>query len=315
MDLVSVIMPAKSIEESILPSVKSILNQSYFNLELLIIGKHNLRNEKSDLFDDYRVNVINTDKNISSALNIGIEASKGRYIMRMDSDDLCHSKRLEFQLKVLLNHKVDVVGCNINYIDKDNKFLLKKVFPEMDKDIKFYMPINVSIPHPTMLTYKEILLKVGLYNESLSKAEDMELFLRMINKGVKFYNVQEYLYSYRVKKELWDVDSVNNSVSYSLGSSYINNKLNSIPNQNNGENYLIKALLEYYKGDMSIARKYFRKYLYVYPKEKSNIRRYLILSVFPGKYMRILRKLKIPQKINFITHKVFGKDFQYQVRR
>lgn len=310
--LVSVIMPVKYFDKNIYPAINSILNQTIKNLELIMIGSDISKSEIDVYFNDDRIFIVECDGNISKALNMGLAAARGKYIMRMDSDDFCDQIRLEVQLEALIKENVDVVGCNMNFIDDNNKLLLRKVFPEKDNEIKFFMPINVTLSHSAMLTYKRVFEKVGQYNENLIKAEDLDLFLRMINYGINFHNVQKYLYFYRIKKNMWKVDNLDNKISYNISSFYINNKFNENREIKNYDHLLQKALLEYYKGSMKEARSYLIKYLKKKPNELFSVIRYLIISMFIGRYLKTLRKYNIPQKFNLLVHKYFGFDLQYK---
>ena len=115
--IVSVIMPAFNAENTIIKSIKSILNQTYSNIELIIVNDFSNDNtlELITQIKDNRIKIINNDYNlgISGSLNIGIHASSGDYIARIDSDDIAYLNRIEIQVKFLSNSGVDVLGGQI----------------------------------------------------------------------------------------------------------------------------------------------------------------------------------------------------------
>jgi len=119
---VSVILPIYNSEEYLKDSIGSILNQTYKNIELLLLISARTNRESLDVinsFTDARIRRIyrTPEENLPIALNRGIRESKGKYIARMDADDISMSNRLEEQVNFMERHQdVGVVGSWVKTI-------------------------------------------------------------------------------------------------------------------------------------------------------------------------------------------------------
>lgn len=193
--LISVVMPVYNREKYIEESINSIINQTYTNLELIIIDDASTDQTSKILnrISDPRVVVITLSENkgVSTAINIGFREAKGDFIARMDSDDIAFSTRFEKQLKVLQENP-DLIVCG-SLIVQDNGELLK--FKENHKEIYVDMLNRCALSMGTALLKKS---KLGnlLLEDGLRHGEDYEFWSRIISKG-NFYNIQEPLLYYR----------------------------------------------------------------------------------------------------------------------
>ena len=116
--MISVILPTYNNEGTIFDSIKSILNQSYQDFELIIINDCSTDKTKQviESFDDNRIIYLENNKNIgrSKSRNMAIKIAKGDFIAVMDGDDISVPNRLSKQLKYLIeNPKIDLVASNI----------------------------------------------------------------------------------------------------------------------------------------------------------------------------------------------------------
>lgn len=187
-------------------AVKSILQQTYEKLELIIVLDNPQRDDvvsyiKNLTIKDKRIKFIKNKHNMGLAmsLNKGIEQSRGKYIARMDSDDISKANRLENQLSYLIENNLDLVGCNIQNIDNSGNIIGKKSnYPKGDKKIKKYIKITSPIPHPTWLTRADI-LKKNKYLD-LKASQDYELLTRLALKNIRFGNVDDALLFYRINQ-------------------------------------------------------------------------------------------------------------------
>lgn len=183
-------------------AVESILRQSRPDWELLIYDdgstspSQKLIRRASRL--DKRIRYWRSDQNrgLAHALNACIRQAKGRYIARMDDDDLSKPDRLEKQAAFLDTHKqFQWVGSNAELMDEKGVWGFQKM-PEMPhtKDFLFNSPYI----HPTVLFRREVLLRHSGYNESprMNLCEDYELFMRLHRQGERGYNLQEPLLQY-----------------------------------------------------------------------------------------------------------------------
>lgn len=221
--LVSVIMPVYNSKKFVGLAIESILNQTYRNFEFIIINDFSTDNSLQIIssYKDSRIKILNMNKNsgISKALNEGIKNAKGKYIARMDSDDISFSNRLERQVGFLESNKEYILcGSNYKIISSKNEVEL----PEKHSLIKTNLLKNCCVAHPTVVFKKEILVSNNIfYSEDKEPAEDYFLWTQLIQKG-KFYNLQENLLDYRVhyqqisqsKKELQDRKSFLVKINY-----------------------------------------------------------------------------------------------------
>lgn len=196
-------MPAYNAEEYIKESIESILNQTYRNFEFIIIndGSIDTTEEIVRSFNDPRITYLKNDGNIglSRSFNFGISKAQGKYIARMDSDDIAMETRLEIQVKYLQdNTHIDIIGSSVTLIDGKNKRLGAISKPREHDVIKWQSLFSTPLIHPTVIGKNEV-FKNNLYNESLINSEDYELWSRLIfsNKAI-FHNLKRSLLSYRI---------------------------------------------------------------------------------------------------------------------
>ena len=193
--LVSIIMPVKDNEKYLSIAIESIITQTYQNIELIIIddSKNDLC---SDIIKSYNNIIIKYFKgpkiNLATALNMGIDNSKGDYIARMDSDDIAHKDRILQQVNALKLNSWDICGTWIKQFGNDSRL---NTYPSKPEDIKYWMMFTCAIAHPTVLAKSEIFRKFKYNNHS--KVEDHELWTRMLRSKVVFGNIPKVLLKYR----------------------------------------------------------------------------------------------------------------------
>ena len=128
MPKVSVIMPAYNAGKYISAAIKSILEQTYSDLELIIIndGSTDDTLDIASSYHDSRIHIINNSKNmgLAKSLNIALDVSRGKYFARSDADDINLPNRFKTQVKFLeLHPEVDVVGTDM-YIFSDQGVII-----------------------------------------------------------------------------------------------------------------------------------------------------------------------------------------------
>lgn len=303
---ISILLPVHNVEIYISDAVNSILNQTFENYELIIIDDSD--DKTSDIiksFNDKRIKYFYREPvGLANQLNFGLEKCTAKYIARMDGDDISHKDRLSKQMRFLeKNKEIDIVGTNFYYIKNDNSILSEKSLPESHNEIEYMMPIEASILHPTIMARKKVFELAGKYSGDYL-IEDVELFLRFLNIGFKFYNIQDFLFFYRYEKKSIGKLKIQKANRIELGYNYLN-KLK------NEENYLRFAFLEYYNGDMKLARKYFLKFISKYPLKSIKVFRYIIITFLGNNIVNWLRDYYILAKIN----KVFIKFFHFDTNK
>ena len=204
-ELISVILPVYNGEKYLKEAIESILNQTYTNFEFIIINDgskdSSLEIIKEYEKEDERIIVISREnKGLIATLNEGIEKAKGKYIARMDQDDISLPQRLETQLKYMITNNLDICGGNYLIIDQNSKTISTSEVPENFSEILLTMVSNVPFAHPSVMIKKFFLddkkLKYGI--NGYKNAEDLDLWINMYNKNAKFGNVREQIMKYRV---------------------------------------------------------------------------------------------------------------------
>jgi len=309
-ELISVIMPVYNAEKYVREAIQSILNQTYSNIEFIIIDDGSKDNSVLIIkeYKDSRIRLYEREhRGIVEQLNYGLEVANGNYIARMDSDDLCHETRIQKQFEYLSNNKnIQLVGTNHYYINQIGKIITEKKLPENHEDIIYMMPILNSIVHASILTTKGIYNQIGGYKKGEDYIEDHLFFLELIKKGYKLYNIQEPLYSYRL---------IDNSIiymrqkeirekSYWYGKEMI---MQTYKPDSYDYNYSL-GLLEYYKGDMKFARLYLKKAKKLSP-DRILFWRYIIFTYMGNTLIHFLRRKKILWKLSSFINKSFLIDF------
>jgi glycosyltransferase involved in cell wall biosynthesis len=211
---ISVLMPINNLSNYTKTSIDSILNQSFKNLELIIIidGNFNLINNfLNKYYDDYikssKINIINNSQNlgITKSLNIGISHCSGKYIARNDSDDISHPNRLQNQFNLILsNNNFKIIVSFFNIIDKSGMLIrLKKI-----RNLKKYNLFNYLNPiaHSSVLFEKKFIQDLNCYNENMHTSQDFELWSKAFLKNSDSIGV--------AKKALVDIRVHKNSISY-----------------------------------------------------------------------------------------------------
>ena len=208
--LISVVMATYNEPEKYLrESIESILNQTFKYFEFIII-LDNPDNKKAEKIikeyqqKDKRIVFIKNEKNLGLAgsLNKGIEIAKGKYIARMDADDIALPKRLEKQFKYMENNKdIDLLFSWVYFID-ENDSILKEFKPVKEKvrNLKKYFFKEHLLVHPTLMAKSRVLMK-NIFDENQRKSQDFELWIRLMTKNYKFDIIEEFLLKYRVLKE------------------------------------------------------------------------------------------------------------------
>ncbi|RLD45716.1 MAG: hypothetical protein DRI95_02540 [Bacteroidetes bacterium] len=197
--------------------INSVSDSSVLPKELIIIDDGSTDDSLKILESFSRLaylKIIKFEKNLGfcEALNAGIEIASGDYIMRVDPDDIVLKGRIKSQVEYLENHKeVDVVGSNVIYFHDDTgKVLIRSNFPIDHSSIKTkYLKGEHGVQHPSTMI-RSAVMKQYKYVQDNFKAEDYEIFARMIKDGLHFANIYEPLTRMRVHGQ-----SVSVSIQYS----------------------------------------------------------------------------------------------------
>lgn len=206
--LISVIIPTyKRKSDLITRSINSVLNQSYQNLELIIVDDspddYQYREEVENFVNslsDSRIKYIKHPKNLGAniARNTGIKLSNGEYCAFLDDDDEWHKDKLMLQYKELVTSNSDLVYCKAIVINEYRKtfaplpFVLKK--GNIFNDLLYR---NIVGSNSFILINKKTLEDIGLYDENMQSLQDWDLFIR-ISKKYRISFVDKFLVFYHI---------------------------------------------------------------------------------------------------------------------
>ncbi len=186
-------------------SVDSILHQTFDDFEFIIINDgstdSSLRILQRYKLLDQRIKVYDRpNSGIVDALNYGIDVSKGKYIARMDADDIALPDRLGNQVAYMQSQPECVIlGTQIYYIDPDGNIVKKSDLKLLHNEIEneLLKGNGGAIIHPSSMMRREAVLDVGGYQQETQYVEDLDLYLRLSRIG-NLANLETRLLYYRV---------------------------------------------------------------------------------------------------------------------
>lgn len=234
---VSVIMPVYNAEKYLDEAIQSILNQTFKNFEFLIFNDCSKDNSweiiQKYAKQDKRIITFNSEvnKGYVAHLNRGIEMVKGKYIARMDNDDISLPTRFEKQVKFLEENQ-QVGMCGSWYIQEGGRGHGRIVeLPCQLEDIYLLMLYGNAFSHPSVMIRKDVLETNNIrYNVSLMPSEDYALWVTLLEHS-KLANIPEVLFKYRIHD--------NN----------FGRKKRSQTQKNNRANYQIRVMKQVFKYD------------------------------------------------------------------
>jgi glycosyltransferase involved in cell wall biosynthesis len=201
--LVSIGLPAFDAEKTLAVAVRSILNQTYDNWELLLMedGSSDRTLKIARSFSDPRISVF-TDQSHKGRvphLNRAVAMSRGEYFARMDADDIAYPERLERQVEYLERHpEVDLLGCGMLVFKGDGVALGCRLAPETHEEICRRPADGFHIGHPTWMG-RTPWFRAHPYDARAIRAEDQMLLLRSCSTSC-FACLPEILCGYREDK-------------------------------------------------------------------------------------------------------------------
>ena len=201
---ISVVMPVFNGEKYLKEAIDSILNQTFTDFEFIIIN--DCSTDKSlDIIQSYkdkRIKIINNKINlqIAESLNKGIRIAKGKYIARMDADDIALTNRLKVQYEFMEKNKdVGLCGSSVIVFNEESTYIHR--CPTYYDEIKVLQLFNSTFCHPSVMIRKDILTKYNLsYEKEYEGMEDYQLWLNM-SEYTKLANISEPLLRYRKHNE------------------------------------------------------------------------------------------------------------------
>lgn len=195
--------------EWIKESIDSILNQTFCDFEFIIVDDNPEDKELLAFLKEYegkdgRIHILQNEQNrgLPYCLNKAIDHSRGVYIARMDADDIAMPKRLSMQYDYLEQHTdILVCGCWARRFGKIS-FWSDRCYctPENYDEIKICALFQSPMIHPSVMARREVMV-CHKYDESLRKAQDYDLWCRLIQAGCKMHNITSCLLRYRITEK------------------------------------------------------------------------------------------------------------------
>nr|WP_315177554.1 glycosyltransferase [uncultured Flavobacterium sp.] len=196
---ITVLMPVYNCELYIKDALESILSQTYVDFEFLIIDDASTDKTVSIIksYCDSRIQLIEKPANsgYTNSLNQGLKLAKGKYIARMDGDDISFPERFAKQVAYLeANPESVVCGTSYEILGEDKLVLI----PESHNVIKLAMLRSNCIAHPSVMIRKKTLEEFSIaYDTTKEPSEDYALWVQLLAVG-KLHNLQEVLLKYRM---------------------------------------------------------------------------------------------------------------------
>lgn len=203
--LVSVLMPCYNVELYVEEALSSIMKQSYSNLEILVINDCSTDNTLSILerlaSQDSRIKIVSNDNNMKliDTLNKGVGLCTGKYIARMDADDISFPNRIEKQVSFLEeNQDYDIVSTQLYTFKAGVKKKNLYHNPELFEHLKAYLLFRSGICHPAVMIRRALFTDKGLFFEKkYLHVEDYALWVKA-SYITKLANLPEPLLYYRI---------------------------------------------------------------------------------------------------------------------
>lgn len=200
---VTVLLVVHNCEMYVEECIQSILCQSYKEFELLIVndGSTDNTSTKIKLFKDQRIRLIDNPHNdYITSLNMGLKEAKGKYIARIDGDDLMLPERLEKQVEVM-NNQIEIVVCS-SWLQRFglSDEVMENYSGLVDHPLIEMLKYNI-IAHPTVMLRKSFLEEHNLSYKNYKYAEDYKLWIDIAICGGKIWVMPEILLKYRCSSD------------------------------------------------------------------------------------------------------------------
>lgn len=199
---ISIVMPAYNAEQYICKAIDSILCQSFTDFECLIIDDGSTDSTRDIIrsYDDERIVLIENKHDFIGSLNLGLETARGKYIARMDADDMMHVDRMKIQYTIMEEYP-DIVICGTwmnNFgLNLQANNIVGTVSGLIENPILKFMKGNF-LYHPTAMIRTAFLREHALKYEKYLYAEDFKLWTEVAKLSGQFYIENQPLLYYRI---------------------------------------------------------------------------------------------------------------------
>ena len=207
---VTVLMPAYNAERYIADAIRSVLEQTFVDFELLVINDGSTDNTLQIInsFKDQRVAVISQqNKGVSAALNLGLSQARAQYVARFDADDICYPDRLKIQYEFITSYpEYSIIGSAADYVDAEGHYIFTH-YPaaHLNEEIQQLKYSVCPFIHSSVMYKKELIISHGGYNEHAYTYEDHFLWVNIL-KNEKACNLSKALIKVRLNPGSITVD-------------------------------------------------------------------------------------------------------------
>ena len=202
---VSVVMPVRDAVPYLEPAIRSILDQTLAELELIVVDDGSRDGSSAVIAHharrDRRIRVLRQEaRGTVAALQAGLAQARADLVARMDADDLALPRRLERQVAAMReNPRAAVIGSACELIDRQGVHLREQRYPTEPEAVRRTLEMGNCIAHPTVLMRKQAVLAAGGYRAPFVLCEDYDLWLRLSERH-ELLNLDEVLLRYRVHR-------------------------------------------------------------------------------------------------------------------
>lgn len=203
-------MPAFNAAKYIAEAIRSLLEQTFTDFELLIVDDGSTDDTVFTInqFSDSRIRVLKQSKQgIGIALNKGLQEAKGNYVARFDADDICFPERLQKQVS-FLDENIDYIltGCDAEYIDEKGEHLFNfHCSGHTHEEIMHQLYVHCPFIHSGVMYRKEAVMKAGGYSPDAHNFEDYLLWVQLTKYGW-YCNLPEQLIKVRFNPNSATID-------------------------------------------------------------------------------------------------------------
>lgn len=205
MDLVSVAMPVREAGPHFAGALRSILEQTHANLDVMVI----VRSGDAATADavrglaggDGRVRVLERPRpGLAAALNFALRGARSDLVARMDADDWCAPDRIAVQVAAMRRDPtLSAVGGAYVAVDAETGEEIERIDPPVrPEEVRWRLMLGNVLAHGSMVLRRSAVLEAGGYDETIARGQDYDLWVRMTRRGMRIGNVPEVVYRHRM---------------------------------------------------------------------------------------------------------------------
>jgi len=200
--LVSVVMAVYNGQPYVKEAAQSILVQTFEDFEFIIINDGSTDGSK-EVLEQFaaqanRVRLVHQEnRGLTASLNRGLNMARGKYVARMDADDISHPERFDRQVDFLeSNPEIGVLGTQIKRVDADGNLHGEWILPTDPGVVGWHTLFSTCLCHPTVMMRRSLLDDLNGYAEWAKQAQDYELWTRAVRE-TRLANLPDTLHQLR----------------------------------------------------------------------------------------------------------------------